>query len=119
MRLCIVYLIWFDLNPNDPVNSTVIQYAQQFFGVAFVYLFFYSLNYLLTNTLIGLNDVFYILLVCFICWMVIGVPLVFLAERFYPTQPTYLIYAMALAESIGIALLAHRCFIKLRLLTLT
>lgn len=108
------YLIWFDLNPNDPLNSTVIHYAEQFFAAAFIYLFFYSLNYLLANTLIALKDVWYILLICFTCWMVIGVPLVFLAEHFYAAKPLYLIDAMALAEALGVILLAQRCMIKLR-----
>jgi len=110
------YLIWFDLNPHNLLNNTMIGYAEQFFAAAFIYLFFYSLNYLLANTLIALKDVWYILLICFTCSMIIGVPLVLLVEHFYPKQPLYLIYAMACAECLSVLLLAQRCVIKLRTL---
>jgi len=111
------YLIWFDMNLNDPLNASVIHYAESFFAAAFVYLFFYSLNYLLSNALIGLKDVFYILSVCCICWLGLGVPLVFWAAHFYPATPTHLIDAMTLSECFGVLFLARRYVLKLKTLS--
>jgi multidrug resistance protein, MATE family len=112
------YLIWFDLDPHNPLNNTVIRYAQQFFAVSCIYLLFYSINYLLANTMIALKDVRYIVLICFTYSMLIGLPLVFSAAHFFPNKPNYLIYAMASAECLGCLLLGQRCVIKLRMLFL-
>ncbi len=106
------YLIGFDLNLNDPATQLVAHYAEGFFKIAFIYLFFYSLNYLLANGLIGLNDIRYLLIVCFFSMIIFGVPLAYLIGHYYPTQPERLFAAMICAEALSAIILARRYYIK-------
>ena len=106
-------LLSIDINVNDPVNSTLIHYAKQFFAIAAITNLLEAIRITLFGALRALKDTHFTLLTSILCFWGIALPSGYLLATYFHFEGAGLWWGMLIGTSVGVTLLYYRFKFKI------